>query len=62
MLAAVALGFSLASAHAAEPAARMASAAFCDPGVYELYNSSGEFVGVLWVKSDCTYQVIWAQQ
>ncbi len=59
MLAAVAIGFSLAPASAAA-AATMASAAFCEPGVYEMYNGSGELVGVLWVKQDCSHTIIWA--
>jgi hypothetical protein len=61
MLATVAIGMSLAPANAAETADATSAAAVCEPGIYELYNSSGEFVGVLWVRKDCSSQVIWAE-
>lgn len=56
MLAVVAGGFSLAPAEVAASS----PAVVCEPGIYHIYNQSGQFVGVVWVRKDCSQEIIWA--
>jgi hypothetical protein len=57
MMVTVVSGFSLAPAWATAPAP---AAQDCRQGIYNIYDRDGVFVGVLWVKRDCSSEVIWA--
>lgn len=56
-MATVISGFGLAPASATAPPS---DAQECTQKIYRIYDSDGVLVGVVWVKRDCSNEVIWA--